>query len=214
MVDNTQIKDGLGNEFTLRSKDLGGGVQGAMSIPMDSAGAPLFTPASPGAVGEVCVIAGSSFARPGDTTAYTSGDLVANSTTVVVPMVIPVARINGGSGRVSRGRLTKSGLVVTNAIFRAHFYKTLPTPANGDNGVFSTDQALGYVGSMTFDMTGANARVFTDGVKCISIPDVGSFIIFDAGVSQQTIYALIEARGAYVPASAENFTLALEVTQN
>ena len=47
----------------------------------------------------------------------------------------------------------------------------------------------------------------------IGTPNTGSDINF-ALPSGQTIYALIEARAAYTPASAETFTLALEVLQN
>jgi hypothetical protein len=214
------IKDALGNEITLVAAavtlDTNGDVvlYGAMSIPIDATGTPLFSAANPGTTGELCAVVGASFARPANTTAYASGELVANSTSVPAPMAIPLARINGGFGKVARGRLTKSGLVTTNATFRAHFYKTAPTIVGGDGGAYSTNGALTHIGSMTFDMTGGNAFVFTDGVKVISVPDVGSSIIFDTAGGSQNIYALLEARAAYVPASGETFTLALEAIQS
>lgn len=185
----------------------------AMNVPIDPTGTPLFSPANPGTMGELYAVVGASFARPANTTAYASGQLVANSTTVPAAMAIPVARVNAGFGKVARGRLTKSGLVTTNAIFRAHFYKIAPTIINGDGGVYSTNGALTHIGSMTFDMTGANAFAFTDGIKVISVPDVGTSIIFDTAGGSQNIYALLEARAAYVPASGETFTLALEAVQ-
>ncbi|SFK04493.1 hypothetical protein [Bradyrhizobium sp. Gha] len=158
-------------------------------------------------------IVAANFTRPADTNAYAVGDLVANNVAAgsVVPLALAASRMPDGTGVIRRGRLTKSGTVTANAIFRAHLYKDPPTPTNGDNGAFQTGGALTYVGSLDFDMTSTNARAFTDGVKCIGTPNVGSEIIFDPKAGTQNIYALIEARGAYVPVSGETFTLALEV---
>lgn len=169
-----------------------------------------------GEVGGNSAVAVASFNRPANVTAYASGQLVANSVTAgsVTPLTLAVARKNGGTGIIRRGRLTKSGTTATNASFRAHFFKSAPTPANGDGGTLTTDQALTYMGSMDFDMTGTVARAFSDGVKCISTPNVGSEILFDAGAGVQTIYALLEARAAYTPVSGETFTLALEVMRD
>lgn len=159
-------------------------------------------------------IPSASFSRPADTTAYASGDLVANSTTAgqVAPLSWAAARNLGGSGLIRRARLRKSGLTVTAASFRLHLYAASPTCANGDNGVWSTNQAT-YLGSLDLDMSGSNGRVFTDGAEVIGIPNVGSEISF-ALASGQTIYGLLEARGAYTPASGETFTVDLEIHQN
>ncbi|MCK1543450.1 hypothetical protein IVB12_16150 [Bradyrhizobium sp. 179] len=174
---------------------------------------PAASEAHLGEVGGNSAVVAANFARPADTTAYAVGDLVANSVTAgsVAPMVLSVARVADKTGVIRRGRLTKTSTPTANAIFRAHFYKDAPVPANGDNGAFQTAGALTYIGSMDFDMTGANARAFSDGVKCIGVPNVGSEIIFDPHAGSANIYALIEARGAYVPVSGETFTLALEV---
>lgn len=169
-----------------------------------------------GEVGGNSAVVIASFDRPADTTAYASGDIVANNTTAgsVTVLSLAAARANDKTGLIRRGRLTKSGTTTTNAIFRAHLYKTSPTPANGDNGAFQTNNALNYIGSMDFDMTGANARAFSDGVKCIAVPSVGAEIIFDPAIGTQNIFALLEARAAYTPASGETFTLALELMRD
>src|SRR5436305_14342879 len=104
----------------------------------------------------------ASFTRPNDTTAYASGDLVANSTTAgsVAPLAFPLGNSYGvGQFRMVRARLTKSGTGVTNASFRVHLYGAQPTPANGDNGAWSTDQAANWLGNI--DITSLLA--FTDG---------------------------------------------------
>lgn len=153
----------------------------------------------------------STFSRPAGTTAYTSGDLVANSTTAgsVTPMSFAIARVAAGTGMIRRCRLRKTGTSITNASFRLHLYTTSPTVTNGDNGVWRSTQSATYMGGMDVTVN----RAFSDGAGGNGTPVDGSEINF-ALPSGQTIYGLLEARGAYTPASAESFTLELEVLQN
>ena len=148
-----------------------------------------------------------SFSRPANTTAYASGDLVANSETAgsVTPLDLKFGSPGGTrSHAISRVKLSKSGTSITNASFRVHLYSASPTPANGDNGAFSTDEAATYVGS--FDVTIDQA--FTDGSVGFGVPrSTASEIPARLGGGQ--LYALIEARGAYTPASGETFTLTI-----
>ena len=150
-----------------------------------------------GKVGGESAVVGGTITRPADTTAYASGDLVAASTTAATvngsPTSFAAARINAGTGLIRRVRLSssKTGLAGTE-VFRIHFFKTAPTVANGDNGVFSVNGVaalhLGYV-DVTLD------RVFTDGSKGIGVPAAGSDILFDAGAATTSIFWLLEARG-------------------
>lgn len=164
-----------------------------------------------GEVGGRTVKPTATFSRPADTTAYASGDLVANSTTAgsVVPLSWSVARVTAGSGMIRRARFRKTNTVLTNASFRLHLYTSAPTPSNGDNGVWLTDQSATYLGAI--DVTFAKA--FTDGCAENGVPNTGSEINF-ALASGQTIYGLLEARAAYTPTSGETFTVDLEVLQN
>lgn len=152
-----------------------------------------------------------SFTRPGDTTAYASGDLVANSTTAgsVVAPVFTVGRSATAFGqqfRIDRIKLHKSTVTTTNASFRVHLYKIAPTVANGDNAAFSTSGVANYLNS--FDVTVGQA--FTDGAAGF-VATGANAIVIDAAA---TIVALVEARAAYAPGNAEVFTLTLEVVQN
>lgn len=152
----------------------------------------------------------SNFTRPNDTNAYTSGDLVANSTTAgsVVPLSWTAARVAAGNFFIRRVRVTTSSTSITNASFRVHFYTSSPTPANGDNGAWSTNVS-GWVGAM--DVTVNEA--FTDGAMGTGVPNNGS----EMGValaSGQTLYALIEARAAYTPTAQEVFTVVPEIYQS
>lgn len=153
-----------------------------------------------------------TFTRPADTTAYASGDLVANSTTAgsAVAMTLTPARVAAGSFMIRRLQLRKSGTGVTGASFRVHLFRAAPaTITNGDNGVFSVSGAADYIGA--FDVT--VDRAFTDGACGFGVPVVGPDMTVKLA-SGQTIRALIEARGAYTPISAEVFTVTLDTLQN
>lgn len=151
----------------------------------------------------------AAFIRPNDTTAYASGDLVANSTTAgsVVPMQIPlgqIASIGHGLTRITRARLTKSGTGIANASFRVHLYEASPTPANGDNGAWSTDKAANWLGNI--DITSMLA--FTDGATGTGSATAGSEMFLR--LASGSIFALLMAQGAYTPIANEVFTLTLE----
>lgn len=160
------------------------------------------------AVPVISASASASVTRPADTVAYASGDLLANSTTAgsVVPLSFQVNRGPGLHVRVRRVRINKTGTSVTNAAYRVHLFKGSPTPANGDNGAFSTDNAATYVGQV--DVTVAQA--FTDGAWGAATTEIN----FAPAANGSTIYGMIEVRGAYTPISGEVFTVTLEVDQN
>ena len=149
-----------------------------------------------------------SFSRPANTTAYASGDLVANSTTAgsVVPLSWVIGTANGYSATITHVRLHKDDNDTSGALFRLHLYKASPTPANGDNGAFSTDESANYLGS--YDLS--SMQGFTDGDVGIMTPNEGTFRTLTLGDGNTTIYGLLEARGAYTPASGETFTVTLE----
>lgn len=148
----------------------------------------------------------ATFTRPADTTAYASGDLVANSTTA--GSVVPMAFVTSGKGfDLDRVNLLHSSTTVTNATFRLHIYKDSPTIANGDNAAWSTT-ASGWVGSIDIVAT---APAFTDagrgsGTNLINTNWAPlSFCPDKDGI----LYGLLEARGAYAPVSGEVFTLSI-----
>ncbi len=149
----------------------------------------------------------ANFTRPSDTTAYASGDLVANSTTAgsVVPLTFTIDPSGGGGDYlIRRIRLKKTSTSTTNASFRLHLYLGSPVPTNGDNGAWLTSESI-YIGA--FDVT--VDRAFTDFSKGIGVPVTGSEVSFATHPSG-TVYGLLEARAAYTPASAEVFTVVME----
>lgn len=150
----------------------------------------------------------ANFNRPNDTTAYASGDLVANSTTAgsVVPLSLTIDRLSGKGGMVRRAKLMTSNTSLTNASFRLHVYSASPTPSNGDNGAWLTDHSANYLGAIDVTVD----KAFTDGAVGVGVPNAGSEINDVA----DTVYVLIEARAAYTPTANETFTVELEVLQN
>jgi len=163
-------------------------------------------------VGDYTRTVSYSFTRPADTTAYASGDAVANSTTAgsVVPLSWPVTSDMGGSGMVRRARLTKSGTTVTNASFRLHLFTASPTTAAGDNAALSLAGVAGWAGYIDLDMS-AMTNIFSDGAKVIGTPSAGVEINFDLPTTAVKLFGLLEARAAYTPTSGETITVDLEV---
>ena len=156
----------------------------------------------------------NSFTRPADTTAYASGDLVANSTTAgsVVPLEFQVPIGNGRGCLVKQMRLQKSGTSVTNAAFIVRLYGSSPTVANGDNGAISSNLS-DFLGSASL----STMTAFTDGAKSVDTlgedASESALIHVVAAGDNGKIYALLSATGAYTPASAEVFTLELVLEQ-
>ena len=154
----------------------------------------------------------SSFSRPANTADYASGDIIANSITAgsVVPLKFGDAGATtfpfSPNGRIVRARLRKSGATVTAASFRLHVFSAAPVPVNGDNGALSTTGSSNYIGFIDFD--GTAATIFSDGVCAVTAPAIPLGFSLAAGTP---IYGLLEARGAYAPASGETFTVALEI---
>lgn len=159
-------------------------------------------------------VSAASFTRPADTTAYASGDLVANSTTAasVVPLTFYIPRFVPGRCAIRRFHLRKSGTGVSNAAFRLHLFTAIPTFAtNGDNDPISgnTSGIADRIGAL--DLTSMFA--LADGAVGDGVPLVGPELIAQfelsgadsTGQARVALYGVLEARGAYTPASGEVF---------
>lgn len=156
----------------------------------------------------------ATFTRPADTTAYASGDLVANATAAgsVEAMTFTVARVAGGSFMLRRVKLASSSTNIANATYRLHLFATAPSvTTTGDNGVFASVVAglAGYLGSFDIEIN----RVLADGSVGFGIPTVGPDMSI-ALASGTTIRGLLEARLARTPISGEVFTVTLDNLQN
>lgn len=156
-----------------------------------------------------------SFTRPANTTAYAAADLVANDTTAgnVVPLSFSIPTGHGLSLELRSFRVQKSGTTITNADFDLYIYGSEPTPSVGDNGAFvatnvvASDNASGFLGVLS----GNQMLGFSDGGKQSSVQPVTTVVRHRLTPTAKTLYAFLVSTGAYTPASAEVFTVELEV---
>lgn len=166
---------------------------------------------APAISGDIIINPSANFTRLANTTAYASGQLIANSATAgsVVPLSWTASRIATGNFRITRVRMSLSGKSVTNTNFRIHFFNASPGFANGDGGTFTPSVLADEVCEMdvTIGLAGSDVSMgygaSNQGVAC----DV-------ALASGSTLYGAVEARAAYTPVSGETVTVIPEVHQN
>lgn len=149
----------------------------------------------------------ATFTRPADTTAYAAGDLIANSVTAgsVVPMVF---NIGYGQGfKLLRASVAFNSATVTLAKFKLYIYGSSPTVTNGDNGAWLST-ASNFQGSIDIDSTVNTFSDNTIGVGTYVNTSVGVPLLMVADQNYR-LYGLLTATAAYVPTSAEIFTVSL-----
>ena len=125
-------------------------------------------------------------------------------------MILACGRATGVGGLIYRVVLQKSSVSLTNAAFSVHLFSVSPTVANGDGGTWSPNNSANYIGH--FDVT--MDRALSDGAVGAAGPAAGAAVPFVPASGSIDLYALIEARGSYTPASAETFQLTLELMQS
>lgn len=164
----------------------------------------------------------ANFTRPADTTAYAANDLVANNTTAasVVPMSFALGNASAVTAakstfRILRAKIKKSTTVVTLANFNLFLFATDPSASSGiiagDNAAPPLFNDAGYLGSILVSMTSPATNPLND---CT----IGFGIFSSPGIAvtsaNATVYGLLTANSAYVPGSAEVFTVTLEAVQD
>jgi hypothetical protein len=153
----------------------------------------------------------ATFIRPANVTPYAANALVANSVTPgsVIPMAFQLDNsFPMGQFRLTRARLYKNGAVVTNATFRLHLYQALPTVTNGDGGAWLSSGSADWLGNIDV----SSMLAFSDGAAGSGSCPSGSEMYVRAKQGTK-IYGLLQALGAYTPASAEVFSAVLEVVE-
>lgn len=153
--------------------------------------------------------------RPADVTAYASGDLVANSTVAgsVTPFLFAGVRATGYKGLVRRVFMVKSQNSLALADFRLHLFRDAPpTVSNGDNGALAVATNMDkWIGAIDLPFTTSPPPILTaTGNRLFATPAVA--LPFSTAQSA-SLWGLLEARAAYVPASAETIQLGLDIDQ-
>lgn len=154
----------------------------------------------------------ASFTRPADTATYAIGDAVNNSTSAPTIMTFSsVVRQNAGGGVLQNVLLIMSTAATLVADLDLMLFESSITMSN-DNAAFSPSDADAKKCIAVIPLRGA-----VDGSK------LGLNVVFDSGPISRSfkaasgtrhIYGALVARNAYVPASAEEFTVRLLVLQD
>jgi hypothetical protein len=148
-----------------------------------------------------------SFTRPADTATYASGDIICNSTTAPTIMTFNnVVRFAGGGGVLQKVLLITSvaqGLLPDIDLLLFESSITI----NNDNAVFSPSDADA---KKIIAMIPLRAVVDASRLGVNAVFDSGAIShSFKAAAGLQAIYGVLVARNAYIPASAEEFTVRL-----
>lgn len=154
-----------------------------------------------------------TFTRPGDTTAYGAGDLVANSTTntAVTNRIFTFPRFRGPL-RIRKWLLEKTDNDVTNAAFLLLLFSAAPTYTSaGDNSgtatvlVTATDTFLGAmsIAGMAASSTFAHGQ---------GVPTVGDYVHWEPQFTNEValLYGVMVANAAYQPASSGTYRNIIE----
>lgn len=151
----------------------------------------------------------SEMTRVADGAVYGAGDLVANDT--VGANVVPFSwKIPGNQMFDPLAiRLRKSDKSVLLAGFRMHLFSAAPVvdagAGAGDNGPLATNVSMAAKWIAAF--TATLVAGFKDGAAGLLLLEGGTGIIAPAFVGPGgTVYGLLEATAAYVPAASEVFT--------
>jgi hypothetical protein len=160
--------------------------------------------------GQPSTIKLATVTRPANATPYAAGQAVCASVTVdCVPMAFPVGAGPGGTGLVHGVQLAKSAVGVTNANFTVLLYQSLPTiagihDASALTPLLADIQSGAYRGAAVCTaptVNGNNAYY-----QCTLANTNGIVFVSDASAQ---IYAVLQANGAYTPASGETFTVSV-----
>ncbi len=161
----------------------------------------------------------ASFTRPANTTNYTAKDAMgAGSAAGDCIMEFPPALAAAGkTGKIISARLWKDDTGVTNDGFTIYLYQDTPAADPDDNAAPSTEFVAiadvgAYIGKVVFNTTGIvlAGGVFYEGDATIE-PSGG--IPFHSKDQHGRIFGILTAVAAYNPASAEVFTVTLEIQE-
>ena len=151
-----------------------------------------------------------SVTRPSDTTAYTAGDVVGNGATITFA---GAARRSGESGVIQQAIIFSSAYVATAPDLELWLFDTTIT-ADADNATFTPTDAelatlIGIIEFPTADWHGGDLTAGVGGNHVCCVQNIG--MPFNATGNDSAIYGVLVTRNAYVPISAEVFTVRLQI---
>jgi hypothetical protein len=155
----------------------------------------------------------TSYTRPADTTTYASGDVVANSTSAATILTFAnMSRANGLGGIIQGATLIDSVSAALKPEFELYLFDTAPAMQN-DNAAWAPsdaelDKCLGYIAFAS----GGWRTGTSSGNGLIDIDALAKS--YQCAPASTSLFGVLVARNAYVPASGEKFTVRLHVIQD
>jgi hypothetical protein len=157
------------------------------------------------------IMGSDSYARPNNTTAYSDGDALSDSTSA--PTVLNFANVVREAGGFGRVHSTK--VVVDNAAtgpttgYTLLLFHTAPTAVN-DNAAMDISPAnmLNCVG--TYTLTTAESVSATSS-KIYHNNNVDHDVFFQAAAADKDLYGLLMVDGTYTPVAESVFTVEIAV---
>jgi hypothetical protein len=155
-----------------------------------------------------------SITRPSNTTAYTAGDVWANSTTApTLGEFTNVVKGGGGRGKIVEAVLIDSSNSTIPGEFELWVFDNTVTQFNDNSAIALTDlECLNVVTVIPF-VTGYISNTLVDGagnrVYITDSPDK-EFVCQDGSTS---LYFMIVVRNAYTPIASEKLTAIVQIEQ-
>lgn len=151
-----------------------------------------------------------SVTRPGDTTQYTAGDVVAGGTPATIKFDVVARPGGGGIHCIEQGLLIDSANQATKGDFDLFLFDADVT-VDADNAAFTPSDAEmeTLVGVISFVGSTAKAGDITAGAGGNLVTAVDCSVCFESSVTK--LYGVLVARSAYTPVASEKFTLNLSV---
>lgn len=155
-------------------------------------------------------VASASYTRPADTTAYTAGDALSDSTSAPSVLTFKNA-VRDGSAILEAAICMDSVAAGTKPDLELWLFHTAPTPVN-DNAAFAISDAeiLNLVAIVPFAV--ATFQASSNNCACqktgLAIPVHGA--LRDKARKTVDLYGMVVVRNAYTPASGEVFNFSLK----
>ena len=181
-----------------------------------------YNPLQVNAIGELRTATGgymvrvtTSKTRPNNTDAYTSGDVINESTSAGTNWTFAnCSRINAGSGVITRATIADGANVSTKAILELWLFNASPT-ADMDAALFTpTDAELATCFGI-IQFTNVFVGDATSGASGNCVLSSGQIAVpFLTGAATKDIYGVLVVRNAYVPVANETFDIILSISQD
>lgn len=160
----------------------------------------------------ICGYSRASFTRPADTTTYSAGDVISDSTSAPTVMTFKNV-LNGGFGAIQQATLLDSANQTLLLDSELWLFDAAPVATNDNAAITFTDAELArLVGVISFSVADGKVGLAISGAGGNAINNQGGLGVPIRGKGQiDDLFGVLVVRNAYVPVSAEIFTITLAV---